>query len=416
MSRLRIGCGRSSVGTQVGLRGTKRTGESGNLARIRTPGPDRRSTATRCVASHRRVGFASQSDLRYGDFASQSEGGGRWNRHDAERTILEVERVRRDTRHALTRSGSGTSRSGCSSLGTAVLGLAGAGADVTSLYWLLAGALTIGIVVRHYARHERALGATAPALDASTAVLLAMFAGILAANLLADGSPARSRRCYVAALGIVALGLVLHDAIEVAAGLNAALWATVLAAVGPGEPGLWSNLGDRRDPRLRRDRRPAVGVTHPAQKLDDTVHQRVRLGILAVLSEASRADFGFLRDTLDADRRQPLAPHRRARAGRAGRGREGLRGQAHAHLGAGDEGRAGRAARRARRAARAAGARGRLKYGQHDGQADAREYPGWDAARRLHAAGARVVRAGLRGADRRRSRRRGRRSPPARTR
>jgi DNA-binding MarR family transcriptional regulator len=41
-----------------------------------------------------------------------------------------------------------------------------------------------------------------------------------------------------------------------------------------------------------------VGVIHPAQKLDDTVHQRVRLGILAVLSEAGKADFGFLRDSL----------------------------------------------------------------------------------------------------------------------
>jgi DNA-binding MarR family transcriptional regulator len=42
-----------------------------------------------------------------------------------------------------------------------------------------------------------------------------------------------------------------------------------------------------------------VGVTHPAQKLDDTVHQRVRLGILAVLSEARRADFAYLRDALE---------------------------------------------------------------------------------------------------------------------
>jgi DNA-binding MarR family transcriptional regulator len=40
-------------------------------------------------------------------------------------------------------------------------------------------------------------------------------------------------------------------------------------------------------------------VTHPALRLDDTVHQRVRLGILAVLEEAKRADFGFLRDALD---------------------------------------------------------------------------------------------------------------------
>jgi DNA-binding MarR family transcriptional regulator len=36
-----------------------------------------------------------------------------------------------------------------------------------------------------------------------------------------------------------------------------------------------------------------------ALKLDDTVHQRIRLGIVAVLSEASRADFAFLRDSLD---------------------------------------------------------------------------------------------------------------------
>jgi DNA-binding MarR family transcriptional regulator len=40
-------------------------------------------------------------------------------------------------------------------------------------------------------------------------------------------------------------------------------------------------------------------VTHPALQLDDVVHQRVRLGILAVLAEAKRAEFGYLRDALD---------------------------------------------------------------------------------------------------------------------
>jgi DNA-binding MarR family transcriptional regulator len=39
-------------------------------------------------------------------------------------------------------------------------------------------------------------------------------------------------------------------------------------------------------------------VSHPAIDLDDVVHQRVRLAILAVLAEARRADFTFLRDTL----------------------------------------------------------------------------------------------------------------------
>lgn len=38
---------------------------------------------------------------------------------------------------------------------------------------------------------------------------------------------------------------------------------------------------------------------HPSQLLDDTVHQRVRLGILAVLAEADQADFSYLKDVLD---------------------------------------------------------------------------------------------------------------------
>jgi len=40
-------------------------------------------------------------------------------------------------------------------------------------------------------------------------------------------------------------------------------------------------------------------MTHPALQLDDTVHQRVRLGILAVLTETKQADFAFVRDALD---------------------------------------------------------------------------------------------------------------------
>jgi len=39
-------------------------------------------------------------------------------------------------------------------------------------------------------------------------------------------------------------------------------------------------------------------VSHPTARLDNTVHQRVRLGILTVLSEADRADFAYLRDAL----------------------------------------------------------------------------------------------------------------------
>lgn len=37
---------------------------------------------------------------------------------------------------------------------------------------------------------------------------------------------------------------------------------------------------------------------HPTQDLDDTVHQRVRLGVLTVAREADRVEFGFLKSQL----------------------------------------------------------------------------------------------------------------------
>lgn len=40
-------------------------------------------------------------------------------------------------------------------------------------------------------------------------------------------------------------------------------------------------------------------MSHPSRRLDDAVHQRTRLGILAVLCEGGRADFPYLRDTLE---------------------------------------------------------------------------------------------------------------------
>jgi DNA-binding MarR family transcriptional regulator len=39
--------------------------------------------------------------------------------------------------------------------------------------------------------------------------------------------------------------------------------------------------------------------SHPALSLDETTHQRVRLGILAVLSETTECTFAALRDQLE---------------------------------------------------------------------------------------------------------------------
>ncbi|HEX8771099.1 MAG TPA: transcriptional regulator [Acidimicrobiales bacterium] len=40
------------------------------------------------------------------------------------------------------------------------------------------------------------------------------------------------------------------------------------------------------------------GEPHPAQALNHVVHQPARLGVLAILREADRAEFGYLRDAL----------------------------------------------------------------------------------------------------------------------
>ncbi|GAA1290460.1 transcriptional regulator [Saccharothrix xinjiangensis] len=38
---------------------------------------------------------------------------------------------------------------------------------------------------------------------------------------------------------------------------------------------------------------------HPTAALDDVVHQRHRLGVLTIASEAKRVEFGYLRTTLE---------------------------------------------------------------------------------------------------------------------
>ena len=40
-------------------------------------------------------------------------------------------------------------------------------------------------------------------------------------------------------------------------------------------------------------------MTHPSRALDEVIHQKNRLGILAVLSEADFADFNYLKEVLD---------------------------------------------------------------------------------------------------------------------
>lgn len=44
---------------------------------------------------------------------------------------------------------------------------------------------------------------------------------------------------------------------------------------------------------------PGPPSAHPAARLNDTVHQRVRLGILSILDVAGEAEFTYLRQVLE---------------------------------------------------------------------------------------------------------------------
>lgn len=76
-------------------------------------------------------------------------------------------------------------------------------------------------------------------------------------------------------------------------------------------------------------------MTHPANGLDDVVHQRVRLGILAVAHEARRVEFGFLRTTLDltaGNLSQHLTVLEKAGLVQIEKGYDGKRGRTWIHL------------------------------------------------------------------------------------
>ena len=76
-------------------------------------------------------------------------------------------------------------------------------------------------------------------------------------------------------------------------------------------------------------------MTHPANGLDDVVHQRVRLGILAIAQEARRVEFGFLRTSLEltaGNLSQHLAVLEKAGLVEIEKGYAGKRGRTWIHL------------------------------------------------------------------------------------
>ncbi len=72
--------------------------------------------------------------------------------------------------------------------------------------------------------------------------------------------------------------------------------------------------------------------SHPTAGLDDTVHQKARLGILAVVAEGGHADFPYLKDVLGLTDGN-LGRHLDARRLRPRPRGEGVRGPPPPHAG-----------------------------------------------------------------------------------
>lgn len=159
---------------------------------------------------------------------------------EAKRTLVTIDRVRHGTRRAMNPIWFSNVVVGAFFLGAALLAAADAASPVMLAYWVAGWAVALAVIVRHYMRIERALGVESRAWDAPGAIVLTMIGGIVAANVLTDSAAAP---LHVAAAGTVALGVLLHDRIEVAAGAAIAAVASALLLADPERPGGWAALG-----------------------------------------------------------------------------------------------------------------------------------------------------------------------------
>lgn len=155
---------------------------------------------------------------------------------DAARTLAEIDRVRRDTRRTLHPIWFSNLVAGVFFAGAGLIIALDPGQTAALIYWIAGGALALVLIARHYAAVERERGLEPRGWDATTGIVLAMVAGIVLLNTLADAG------LYAGAAGLAALGYVLRDKATAWAGAGFAVLATVMLVADPDDPGLWGNL------------------------------------------------------------------------------------------------------------------------------------------------------------------------------
>ena len=154
---------------------------------------------------------------------------------EAARTLDDVARMRRRTRRAVHPVWFSNLVAGAFFTGSAAIMAVDAGTAVALAYWIGGGALGLALIVAYSVRLERELGLEGRPADP----VLGIVAAIVTAAVLLDGELA----LLVAAAGTLAVGLLLRDRSELAAGAAIAAVAVAILAVDPAEPWLWGNLG-----------------------------------------------------------------------------------------------------------------------------------------------------------------------------
>jgi len=154
---------------------------------------------------------------------------------EAEHTLSEVARVRDRTRRALHPIWFSNIVVGAYFTGSAAVMALDAGLAVSLTYQIAGAALGLALIVAYAVRSERELGIESRLWDPA----LAIVGAIIAAAILLDGELAP---LFAAAAGTAALGVVLRDRFELAAGVAIAVAAVAIAVLDPSEPWMWGNL------------------------------------------------------------------------------------------------------------------------------------------------------------------------------
>jgi hypothetical protein len=154
---------------------------------------------------------------------------------EAARTLDDVARARRRTRRAVHPVWFSNIVAGAFFAGSAAIMALDAGDAVALAYWVGGGLLGLALIAAYSVRQERELGLESRPTDP----ILAIVAAIVVAAILLDGELV----LFVAAAGTFAVGLLLRDRFELAAGVAIAGVGAAILALDPAEPWLWGNLG-----------------------------------------------------------------------------------------------------------------------------------------------------------------------------